>query len=257
MSADSSYNTFKAASSKLIDSLLGGSALNYVGHRACVRKASLLTRCAKIHFELGELARQKELAGGQERNRLHRETRNGACLSAVPHRLNSTELSRKEFRDILRLIYGLMTQGIPATCDGCGKKFSIENTLSCPKGGLVLTWHDDIAKEWGDLRARDLVPSAITYEPKINSRTVQGERTGSGERQERGLADGGTETVGEAQEGQERTVNGAARLLGKPGQVVVLAELRADVSVHSLWKRGPTRCLTFELSTSTQAPTCT
>ena len=42
--------------------------------------------------------------------------------------------------------------------------------------------HDDAAKEWGALGARALVPSAITYEPKINSRTVQGERTG----QERG-----------------------------------------------------------------------
>ena len=39
--------------------------------------------------------------------------------------------------------------------------------------------HDDAAKEWGEFGARDLVPSAITYEPRINSRTVQGERTGA------------------------------------------------------------------------------
>ena len=38
--------------------------------------------------------------------------------------------------------------------------------------------HDVAAKEWGTLGAWDLVPSEITYEPKINSRTVQGERTG-------------------------------------------------------------------------------
>ena len=49
-----------------------------------------------------------------------------------------------------------------------------------PKGGLVLAQHDDAAKEWGALGVRALVPSAITYEPKINSRTVQGERTGAG-----------------------------------------------------------------------------
>ena len=53
--------------------------------------------------------------------------------------------------------------------------------------------HDDAAKEWGAFGAWVLVPSAITYEPKINSRTVQGERTGARERQKGGEADGGTD----------------------------------------------------------------
>ena len=91
-----------------------------------------------MHVKIGELARQKELAGGQERNRLHRATMNGAWLSIVPHRLNGTEFSWEKFRDNLRLRYGLMTQDISATCDGCGKRFSIEHALSCPKGGLIL-----------------------------------------------------------------------------------------------------------------------
>ena len=91
-----------------------------------------------------------------------------------------------------------MPQDIPTTCDGCGKKFSIEHALSCPKGGLVLARHDDAAKEWGALGAWILVPSAITYKPKINSRTVQGESTGAGAQQEGGGAKGGTDTVGES-----------------------------------------------------------
>ena len=73
-----------------------------------------------------------------------------------------------------------MPQGIPATCDGCGKKFSIKHALSCPKGGLVIERDNDAAKEWGALGDRALVPSAITYEPKINISTVQGEKTGLG-----------------------------------------------------------------------------
>ena len=40
------------------------------------------------------------------------------------------------------------------------------------EGGLVLARHDDAAKEWGALVSRALVPSGITYEPKIDSRTV-------------------------------------------------------------------------------------
>ena len=49
----------------MVDSLLGGSALNYVGHRACVRKASLAARRENMHAELGELARRKDLEGGK------------------------------------------------------------------------------------------------------------------------------------------------------------------------------------------------
>ena len=79
-----------------------------------------------------------------------------------------------------------MPQDIPTTCDGCGKKFLIEHSLSCPKGGLVLERHDDAAKEWGALGSQALVPSAITYKLKINSRPVQGESTGVGARQEGG-----------------------------------------------------------------------
>ena len=95
MSAESAYNTSKAASGKLVDSLLGGSVLNYVGHRECIRKASLAARHAKIHVDLGEVDRRKELEGGQKRNRLHRATRNGAWLSAIPHHLNGAELSQE------------------------------------------------------------------------------------------------------------------------------------------------------------------
>ena len=109
-----------------------------------------------------------------------------------------------------------MPQDIPVTCDGCGKKFSIEHALSCPKGGLVIARHDDPAKEWGTLGAQALITSSIAYKPKINSRTVQGEKTGAGARQGGGEADVGTETVG-------RTVNGAAILGGQTGQVLIPA----------------------------------
>ena len=74
-------------------------------------------------MELAELARQKELAGGQERNCLQRAMRNGVWISSVPHYPNGTELSPEKFQDNLCLRYGLMPQDIPATWDGCGKRF--------------------------------------------------------------------------------------------------------------------------------------
>ena len=139
---------------ELVDSLLGGSILNYVGRSAIVRKKSLAERREKMHVDLGEVARQKELAGGQERNLLHRSMRNGAWLSAVTHRLNGTELSWEEYRDNICLRYGLIPQDIAVTSDGCGKKFWIKHAISCPKGGLVLAQHDDATNEWGTLGAQ-------------------------------------------------------------------------------------------------------
>ena len=112
-----------------------------------------------------------------------------------------------------------MPQDIPATCDGCGKRFSIEHFLSFSKGGLVLAQYYDAAKEWGTLGSRPLVSSAITYKLKIKIRKIQGERTGTGAQQEYGSAKGGAVIKGEAQGGgvSGRTVNEAAVLERRPG----------------------------------------
>ena len=60
-SAESAYNTSKASSGEVVDSLLGGTALNYVGHKACVHRASAGAIKEWKHMEMVDLARQKEL----------------------------------------------------------------------------------------------------------------------------------------------------------------------------------------------------
>ena len=55
LSEECAYNTSKAASRELVDSFLGVSVLNYVGHRACVRKASQLVRLSKNIAEMSEM----------------------------------------------------------------------------------------------------------------------------------------------------------------------------------------------------------
>ena len=90
----------------------------------------------------------------------------------------------------------MMPQDIPTTFYGCGKRFLIDQALSCPKCCLILAWNDDAANEWGALGSRALIPSAITYEHKINIMTVQGERTRARARQVEGTADGGADIVG-------------------------------------------------------------
>ena len=84
-SEECAYNNFKEASEELVDSLLGGTALNYAGNRDFLCRAIVGVRKYWQHMDMSELGKQKELEGGQERNRLHRATRNGAWLSATPH----------------------------------------------------------------------------------------------------------------------------------------------------------------------------
>ena len=68
MSAESAYNTSKAAIRELVDSLLGGSVLNYAGHRACIHKASQTAQLRNRSVKLSEIFKRKEQAGGQGKN---------------------------------------------------------------------------------------------------------------------------------------------------------------------------------------------
>ena len=52
LSAESAYNTSKTASGELVESLLGGTTLNYIGHRECVRGASAGAKKERKHVKL-------------------------------------------------------------------------------------------------------------------------------------------------------------------------------------------------------------
>ena len=147
MSVESAYNTYKAARRELVGSLLGGTTINYVDHRACVHGDRVGVRKELQYLEMVDLDRQNYMSGGQERNRLHMATRNRAWLSAITHRLNGTELYQEELWDNLHLRYGVMPQDIPAICNGYGKKLLFKYALSRPKCGLVLERNEDAAKE--------------------------------------------------------------------------------------------------------------
>ena len=101
---------------------------------------------------------------------------------------------------------------LPTYCDGCGKNFSVPNDLSCPKGGLDLARHNDAAKEWGALSARAINPSAISYKPKIKSRTVQVERNGAGAQVVTREQDGGRRTARRARQDRQRCIMSHRRM---------------------------------------------
>jgi hypothetical protein len=97
--------------------------------------------------------------------RMKRSTETGAWLTAMPSTLNGTELAKDEFRDNIRLRFGLPPLSLPTHCDGCDERFTVEHAMSCKKGGLVLLRHKDVAAEWHQLCASVLTPSAVSDEP--------------------------------------------------------------------------------------------
>ena len=125
LSVEHSYKNFKGSSEVLVGSLLGGTDLNYVAHKGCVHRASAEWQKQWGLAEKVALMRRKDLADGAGLNQLHRATENGVWLTAIPHCLNSRELSREEFQDNLLLQYDIVPLNLPTGCDGCGNKFLV------------------------------------------------------------------------------------------------------------------------------------
>ena len=135
----------------------------------------------------------------------------------------------KEFRDNIHFKYGIIPLNLPSDYDRCGKKFTVEHDLSCPIGGLVLVLHINSEIEWGALGARGLNPFDISYEPHMNSRTVQGERTraGSWTRKKYDWR-GETRKWGSHRGGRSSDVRPGIEKLGNSARGVVSKEKRAD-----------------------------
>jgi hypothetical protein len=145
----------------------------------------------------------KSAASQMAVRRIERAKLTGAWLTVMPDKLNGTVLSAEEFRDSLRLRFGLTPSSLPSQCDGCGQRFTVEHAMTCRKGGMIISRHNDVCAEWGHLCAQALSPSAVSDEPLINSgRDYQAEADATG-----------TE---------------------------VGPELRGDIAAHGFWRRGTT-----------------
>ena len=92
----------------------------------------------------------------------------GCWLTTAPSTDFDTALSALEFRDALRLRFGLTPLDLPQMCDGCpNSRFTVGHALQCKRGGLVRARHEEVAREWSHLCAQALTPSAVADEPTI------------------------------------------------------------------------------------------
>jgi hypothetical protein len=148
------------------------------------------------------------------KRRIKRSASTGAWLNTLPNRLNGSELSAEEFRDGIRLRYGMLPNAMPPHCDGCGEKFTTEHAMSCRKGGLILHRHNDMVTTWGQLCGQALTPSTVSDEPLINS-------------------------------SRDVVVAGTQRTEPAP-------ELRGDLAVHGFWTKSQTAIFDVRITDTDQ-----
>ena len=85
-------------------------------------------------------------------------------MTAIPIKEKGFYLSKSEFWDAIYLRYGFELKRIPSTCV-CGKAFSIEHALTCPRGGFVSMRHNIIRDTTADLLNE--VSKDVKTEPKL------------------------------------------------------------------------------------------
>ena len=95
---------------------------------------------------------------------LAKEKGAGTWLNATPMKALGYVLNKQEFRDSVCLRYGWRIPDTPAFCQ-CGKKNSIDHTLSCPNGGYTIMRHNGIRDLEGELMKE--VCRDVKIEPEL------------------------------------------------------------------------------------------
>ena len=156
--AESQHSTSKGVTRTLVDSILRGEPLDMLAHerqmkeaRTCQKEVRAMDEESLVH-QIGQ--RKPSL-----KNMLVRASNSGTWLSAIPNKLCDNTLSAVEWRDNVRLRYGLVPLNLEPICDGCGKRADVQHYLSCPHGGLPSIRHDDLGRTIASLAA-DALPNS-------------------------------------------------------------------------------------------------
>ena len=116
----------------------------------------------------GDVSDNKGTGNREGEKRLTRISGCGAWLTRLPTRFEGNQVTEEEWHDNVSLRYGMRPVHLPQQCDGCGANFSVEHTLNCKKGGLVMWHHNDVQQEWTDLLKRALTASSVGNESYIS-----------------------------------------------------------------------------------------
>ena len=207
--SDALFEASEAMTSSLTASLLDAS-IDFDVERYLKQSREARDICrAQRHGRLElELQQYLSTSSAEEARLAERSGETGVWLTTIPHTFNGNVLSKEEFRDSLRLRFGLEIDNLPSKCDGCGENFTITHALNCKLGGLVTRRHHDVNRTFQHLSCQAFTPSAVSCEPLIQS-CMDKRKAGGGRR---------------------RTIE----------EEVETLEDRGDTGVSAFWTRGST-----------------
>ena len=222
--AERQHATSISVTLTLVDSIVRREKLDMLAHERQMKETQKSARYARTMDEesyVYQLGQRKPSL----RNMLTRASNSGTWLSAIPNNLCDNALSREEFRDNIRLRYGLVPLNLEPVCDGCGKRADVQHYFSCPHGGLPSIRHDDLGRTIASIAKDALSKSYVGREPRIIPSGEQ--RPGRNSN-----AAGSNATSTQTQGREDRT--------------------RGDVFIHGFWSKG-TGCVMDVRITDTSA----
>ena len=93
------------------------------------------------------------------------ESKTSSWLTALPIAHHHFNLSATEFYDALTLRYNRQILKMPANCNRCGAKSSLEHALGCNNGGLITECHNEDRDVIGSLAS--IVYKEVLKEPVV------------------------------------------------------------------------------------------
>ena len=89
-------------------------------------------------------------------------------LTVLPIKQNGFFLDKQAFWDATHIRYDMPLERIPTSCE-CGCRFDIQHAFSCPKGGFVITRHNEIRDITAELLTE--ICKNVTVEPALTPLT--------------------------------------------------------------------------------------
>ena len=161
------YNASQQATQLLVESMVQSKPFKLDPHRIQVKSSATTFQSNRHHREMTFIKNYSN--DDLMKRHIHLASKSGMWLTALPRIINGTHMSSLEFRDALRIRYGLPPLNLATHCDGCNAPFTISHAMSCKIGGLVSRRHDAGKYEWMSLCKLAFSPSKIIDEPYIFS----------------------------------------------------------------------------------------
>ena len=182
--SDALFEASEKMTESLTASLLDNKSAFSVGDYI-MRSREARDKCRTKRHKLTDMELQQYLSTStpEEARFTRRSGETGVCLTTIHHTFNGNVLSKEEFRDSLRLRFGLGIDGLPSKCDGCGADFDITHALNCKKGGLVLRKYEDVNDTFLHLCSQAYQPSSVSRKPFIKSNVDNKKKVGKGREQ--------------------------------------------------------------------------